>query len=123
MRAISILFLCMCSFCYAQKETNNWVFGKKVTLNFPTLPKAPPITSFTSDLIAIAGSSSISNKKGELILYTDGVTVWNKKNKTIPTNGLLFGDNEMAQPTIIIPKPNDDSIFYIITVKSFLDVG
>ncbi|WP_435263647.1 T9SS type B sorting domain-containing protein [Tenacibaculum sp. nBUS_03] len=113
----------MCSFCYAQKETNNWVFGKKVTLNFPTLPKAPPITSFTSDLIAIAGSSSISNKKGELILYTDGVTVWNKKNKTIPTNGLLFGDNEMAQPTIIIPKPNDDSIFYIITVKSFLDVG
>lgn len=123
MRAISILFLCMCSFCYAQKETNNWVFGKKVTLNFPTLPKAPPITSFTSDLIAIAGSSSMSNKKGELILYTDGVTVWNKKNKTIPTNGFLFGDNEMAQPTIIIPKPNDDSIFYIITVKSFLDVG
>ncbi len=123
MRGISILFFFICSFCYAQKETNNWVFGKKVMLNFPTLPNVSPTVSFDSDLIAIAGSSSISNKKGELLLYTDGVAVWNKKNKIIPTNGLLFGDNEMAQPTIIIPKPGDDSIFYIITVKSFLDVG
>ena len=60
MRGISILFFFICSFCYAQKETNNWVFGKKVMLNFPTLPNVLPTASFDSGLIAIAGSSSIS---------------------------------------------------------------
>ena len=118
-----IILLFFSLFCFSQNETNNWVFGNQIILNFSNSPNTPPTPLFISDLLASSGSSCISDKKGQLLLYSDGVSVWNKKNLIIPNSILLFGDNEMAQSSIIIPKPGSSTIYYIITVKTFLDIG
>ena len=49
---------------------------------------------------------------------TDGSTVWNK-NHSIMTNGTgLLGHFSSTQSAIIIPKPGNNDIYYIITVAA-----
>ncbi|RSC94027.1 T9SS type B sorting domain-containing protein [Tenacibaculum singaporense] len=124
MNKLFFLLLCLFSFfCFSQNETSNWVFGRKANLKFPVIPTATPSISLNSRLIAKSSSSCISNKNGDLLLYSDGVVVWNKHHKVLPNGALLFGDNEMTQQSIIIPKPDNNSIYYLFTVKTILDVG
>jgi len=99
---------------YAQKEAANWNFGKNLSLKFDN----KGITSNTvgnSDFFE--GNSTISDKDGNLLLYTDGLTVYNR-NKSIMKNGTgLQGSLNSIQSGIIIKIPNSDNLFFIFTTN------
>src|SRR5690606_37545383 len=69
-------------------------------------------------LNTIEGCSSISDENGNLLFYTDGITVYNRLH-VIMSNGFgLLGDPSSSQSAIVVPKPNDPDIYYIFTVGS-----
>lgn len=104
--------LCI-TICFSQNETANWTFGENAGLNFNS---GYPLPLGASQLNTTEGCASMSDNSGNLIIYTDGSTVWNK-NHDIMTNGLdLLGNDSSTQSAIIIPKPNSDTIYYIFTV-------
>src|SRR5690606_40705031 len=71
---------------------------------------------WSSDVCSSDLCSTISDNNGNLMFYTDGVSVWNK-NHDIMLNGTnLFGDISSTQSAIIVPKPLSNNIFYIFTV-------
>jgi len=97
---------------FSQGEANNWYFGYNAGITFNT---SPPSSVTNGQLHTAEGCASISDHNGNLLFYTDGVTVWNK-NHQVMTNGTgLKGHKSSTQSAIIVPKPGSTTIYYIIT--------
>ncbi|MCL6294738.1 T9SS type B sorting domain-containing protein [Jejuia spongiicola] len=122
MKKIAILLIsCLVSLNgFAQSEAANWYFGFGGGIKFNQ--NSNTVTSVSNgQLFTNEGCASISDSSGNLLFYTDGSRVWNKNHATM-MNGLgLFGDSSSTQSAIIVPKPNDDDIYYIFTVDNNLN--
>ncbi len=100
------------------KIWNNWYFGEKAGLNFNT---EPPTALTNGKLSTYEGCASISDYKGQLLFYTNGVTVWDR-NHNVMTNGTeLKGNISARQSAIILPKPDNSHIYYIFTTAASED--
>lgn len=106
----------LCTFavtdCFAQTlSTANWYFGQRAGIAFrdgrvDVLADGQMSTS--------EGCATMSDPTtGELLFYTDGVTVWNRLHEVMPNGTGLFGDRTTAQSAIIIPAPGRPSLYYI----------
>lgn len=99
----------------AQNESNIWYFGENAGLDFNTDPPTP-LTD--GEINTREGCSSIANEDGELLFYTDGITVWNKEH-AIMTNGTgLKGHPSSTQSSIIVPQPGSNNIYIVFTVDA-----
>lgn len=106
---------------FSQNQANNWYFGANAGLNFNT---EPPTILLDGELWTNEGCSTISDLNGELLFYTDGQLVYDKTHNVMPehfNSGVLFGDSSSTNSALIVPKPNDENIHYIITVD--VDAG
>ena len=98
-------------FSFSQNETKKWCFGNKAALDFMT---SPP-TAFTSSINAGEGCSSIADANGNLLFYTDGVTIFNA-NHSIMANGTgLLGSSyqSTSQGALIVKQPGSATIYYV----------
>ena len=103
-----------CAFVFAQNDTDNWYFGKNAGLNF-----ANGSVTLHADgaMYTPAGCSSISDNNGNLMFYSNGNTIWNRNHQIMDNGNDLNGDEEGIQTSIIIPKPNDSSTYYIFYTR------
>jgi len=108
-----IFFLFFSIACLAQKEASHWYFGSRAGLDFST---GTPIADTNGQLSTTEGCATISDIGGNLLFYTDGRTVWNRNHIRMPSGRGLFGDSSSSQSAIIVPKPDDETIYYIFTV-------
>lgn len=102
----------------AQGEANNWYFGYNAGITFNT---SPPSALFDGQLSTLEGCSSISDSSGNLLMYTDGQTIWDREHNIMPNGDYfggtgLFGDPSSTQSGLIVPHPTLASIFYVFTV-------
>lgn len=113
MRAILLLIVVFgTTKAFCQKEGNIWYFGHNVGLDFN---HNPPIVLNNSKMYTGASCSTISDKKGMLLFYTDGVTVWNKNHQCMENGTGLFGHKYSTQTALIVKQPLNDSLYYIFT--------
>ena len=111
-----LLFFALKSF--SQKEANIWYFGENAGLDFNTNPP----TALTNGMLdTFEGCSSFSDADGNLLFYSDGITVYDKNHDLMKyTDGSLAdnlkGDPSSTQSGMIIPKPGSSSIYYLFTV-------
>lgn len=99
----------------AQKEGNIWFFGKNLGLDFNN---NPPTLLTDSKMNTVEGSSSISDKDGNLLLYTDGKTIWNKNHEIVEGGDDLHGHSSSTQSGVIMKKPKSPNIYYVFTVDA-----
>jgi len=112
-----LLFLILFSVSViAQNETNNWYFGDYAGLNFSD---GILNTLNNSGMSTPAGCSSISDKNGDLLFYTNGVNVWNRNHEIMDNGFELAAEINNTQTSIIIPKPNSEEIYYIFTTRVY----
>ncbi|GMN09468.1 hypothetical protein MTsPCn9_00760 [Croceitalea sp. MTPC9] len=100
----------------AQGETSNWYFGERAGLQFQNDGTVTPLTDGQID--TYEGCASISDSFGNLLFYTDGITVYDKNHQVMPNGNGLYGDPSSAQSAIIVPKPEDPEKLYIFTVDT-----
>ncbi len=106
-----ILLFSLCS--HAQGEANNWYFGDRAGVSFNS---GAPVAVTDGVLSTLEGCSSISDASGQLLFYTDGITVWNRDH-TIMLNGTgLKGDPSSTSSGLIVPRPESPGIYFIFTV-------
>lgn len=99
----------------AQNETAFWFFGENAGLNFNS---GFPSAALNSQIFTTEGCSTISNKQGQLLFYSDGITVWNRNHQIMLNGTGLNGDDSSTQSAIIIPQPGSNSIYFIFTVDA-----
>ncbi len=106
-------FLFSVFFVVAQKQVNTWYFGNKVGLDFNQLPPRPLNNSAIG---SVEGCSVISDNNGKMLFYTNGLRVMNRKHLQMKNGDKLMGDLSSTNNALIIPLPDNDSIYYLFTV-------
>lgn len=110
---IAVLVFTISSAFAQSLSTTTWYFGQRAGIafrqgNVEVLADGQMSTS--------EGCATISDPTtGELLFYTDGVTVWNRLHEVMPNGTGLFGDRTTAQSAIIVPAPGRPSVYYIFT--------
>ena len=117
-KILHLLLLFIAFNTFSQKEANFWYFGRNAGVDFNT---NPPTAVTNGQISTDEGCSSFSDADGNLLFYSDGISVFNK-NHTImnysngnPGNNLQ-GNPSSTQSGMIIPKPESSTIYYLFTV-------
>lgn len=98
-----------------QKQTSNqWYFGEKAGIEFTNGPIA---ISDANQMEAPEGCATISDEGGELLFYTNGVTVWNKDHQVMINGENIGGELKSAQNSMILPFGKDRTMYYIFTTE------
>ncbi|MBS1534433.1 MAG: T9SS type A sorting domain-containing protein [Bacteroidetes bacterium] len=109
---------------FGQGENNNWYIGVGAGLNFSTNP--PNIVGNQSDPLNNQGAGCVSDKvTGELLFYTNGVTVWNRNQSVMPNgnnlNGGIGGNGTNEQSGLICPSISNRNQFYVFSTNSYFE--
>lgn len=111
----------MSSLAYAQNLQNaNWLFGKYAGLNFNPSPPPAPLSPPSTGMDTPEGCATISYPDGSLMFYTNSNKVWNKNHQLMPNGTGLIGSAEGSQNAVIIPRPGDNTRFFIVTLDGYL---
>ncbi|MDT0687073.1 T9SS type B sorting domain-containing protein [Autumnicola psychrophila] len=97
----------------AQKEASNWYFGDQAGLSFNS---GTPTPLLNGELQTVEGSTSISDRNGNLLLYTDGSTVYNRSHDVMRNGENLKGHVSSTQSAIVVPRPGNPNRYFIFTV-------
>ncbi len=114
MRHIVLFYFLICaSSTYGQGETNVWYFGNQAGLDFNS---GAPVALTNGQLDTDEGCATLSNSEGELLFYTDGVTVYNRNHGVMQNGSGLMGHTSTSQSATIVAKPGSSTLFYIFTI-------
>lgn len=129
----ALIFLCI-GRIQAQRETYNWIFGDKAGLTWNTtrsftgsyvyggtgsvtLNGMP--TNITSPLTATQGCFTLSDRKGKLLIFSNGKQLYNA-NKTLMNSGAdMDGNIDNAQSGILFPYPGTPNKYVAVTIGSW----
>lgn len=103
---------------YGQREAAIWYFGENAGLDFNG---GAPVTLIDGQVRTQEGCAAISDFNGNLLFYTDGVTVWDRTHTPMPNGTGLNGHPSSTQSGIIVPAPGNPDVYYVFTVDELAD--
>ena len=126
--SLLLLLIFFSAVAFAQnKESYNWYFGNhagmtwnntqtindngKILNNLPT-----PLTGCAMN--QHEGSFTVSNTKGDLMFYSNGITIWNKNHTVMPNGSGMTGHNDAVQSGIVVPYPGQANKYIAFTIGS-----
>lgn len=112
-KTILYCFLLFQYICSAQGEANIWYFGDHAGLDFNS---GSPVALTNGQLNTLEGCASISNSAGQLLFYTDGVTIYNRNHIVMPNGTGLMGHLSTTQSATIVLLPGSTNLYYIFTL-------
>jgi gliding motility-associated-like protein len=101
-------------FLLSQNQQNKWYFGQYAALDFMQNPPTPILNSV---MLANFGSASQADENGNILFYTNGLTVYNKLHAVMANGTGLLGDGSPYQGCLIVQKPGSSSLYYIFTIR------
>jgi DNA-binding beta-propeller fold protein YncE len=115
----ALVFLA-CDACECMEaEATEWYFGDGAGIDFSIVP---PASIAGGSINTGEGSSVIHDADGNMLFYTDGITIWDRDHNPMPGSGSLFGHTSSTQSAIIVPKPCSNHIYYVFTT-GYWDAG
>jgi hypothetical protein len=96
---------------FSKKHFNNWYFGEQAGISFNT-KSGEPVKLTVGIMDAPEACSAISDSLGNLLFYTNGVTVWDRLHNTM-NNGYYLNDSDFPSTTLIVPLPGSNCQYYI----------
>ena len=96
----------------AQHESAIWYFGDHAGLDFNS---GAPVVLENGALNTAEGCATMADSRGNLLFYTDGVTVWGNDHLPMPNGTDLKGHSSSTQSAIIVPAPKNQDSYYIFT--------
>ncbi len=115
-----ILVLILSQPVYSQQQAWNWFFGDHAAISFSS---GAPVALLNSSMLAGEGCSSISDSSGNLLFYTDGISVYDAHHTLMPNGAGLKGAPSSSQSALIVKKPGSKNLFYIFTIDENFNNG
>lgn len=91
-----------------------WYFGFSAGIDFTG--DEPLVLDDMWDLTAISGDAVVSDSLGNLLFYSDGLSVFNRNRQVMQNGANMAGNAGVTQPAVIVKKPGSNSIYYLFTV-------
>ncbi|MDH6306869.1 hypothetical protein M2459_003504 [Parabacteroides sp. PF5-5] len=127
---ITCLLLTVIFASHAQKETHNWYWGIGAgltwnsTRSFNATAAIPGVADSTlvglpallsgGQMNQLEGCFSLSDSEGNLLMYSDGVTLWNKNHGIMADD--LKGHLSSPQSGIIFPYPGHPNQYVVASI-------
>ncbi|WP_051568302.1 T9SS type A sorting domain-containing protein [Crocinitomix catalasitica] len=102
--------------CFAQNQGNTWYFGAGAGINFNS---GVPEVLTDGAMHTQEGCSAVSDVNGNVLFYTDGLSVWNSLHELMPNGHSLKGHFSSTQSALIVPKPGSSKLYYLFTTDGF----
>ena len=115
MKRATLILLLVVNIACSQNQNKIWYFGGEAGLDFNS---GSPVALTNSAMYQAEGCATISDTLGNLLFYTDGVTIWNANHFQMQNGSGLLGDNSSTQSALIVPKPLNCDKYFIFTVPS-----
>ena len=118
-RLLLLPLLLLAGAARAQRPTDLWYFGQQAGLSFAS---GEPKPLSNGKMSTYEGCAVASTSTGQLLFYTNGVTVWNRQHKVMPNGQHLLGGTggsgpgSSTQSALIVPDPGSGNLFYVFTV-------
>src|SRR5688572_27134577 len=109
MKKCLTLALLVSGFVLNAQQVNIWRFGSGAGLDFNS---GSPVALPAAPINSLEAAASICDNQGQLLFYTDGVTVWNRNNVVMANGSGLSGGTSTTQ-TLIVQRPGNCSQYYI----------
>jgi hypothetical protein len=119
---LSVTILLTLHYLYAQtsKQNNNWIFGRSARVEFNNGNINPQVSIFSS----IEACATLSNPNtGELMCYTNSVTIMDKNGNLLQNGDNLNGNESSTQGALILPHPSLDNHYLLFTTTFFFTTG
>ena len=98
----------------AETQAYNWVFGAEAGVSWNS---GAPVSFTGAQIYTAEGCASISDANGQLLFYTDGITLWDRNNNIMPKRlRFICGNSSTTQSGVIVPAPGSSTIYYIFAV-------
>jgi large repetitive protein len=98
------------------QRANIWYFGQNAGIDFNALPEGPAVAISNPVMDTPEGTSTISDRNGQVIFFTDGDKVWDRLFNEVGSG--IGGDNGSTQSSLIVPFPGDETMYYIFTTTA-----
>lgn len=93
-----------------------WYFGIGAGLDFGTFGSNWPTTIYSAAGVeAFEGSTVVTNKKGELVFWTDGRTIWNNNGNIASNSTGLLGSSSATQAASAFPLNQEQTRYGIVS--------
>jgi hypothetical protein len=123
---LSIVYACVLFFHSnvqsQKKESYNWLFGARVGMTWNTTQTIGGLSGLPTPYYGSAmtnqneGVFCMSDSLGNLLFYSDGMTIWNKNHVVMQNGSGLTGHNSSVQSGIVIPYPNQNNLYIAFTI-------
>ncbi len=101
------------------QQNNQWIFGNHAGIDFNT---GTAIPFYNSKINALEGCASVCDASGNLLFFTDGLSVWDKNNQLMP-NGTGLGGGSSSTTTIVLQRPGNCTQYYLFTTQDHTQPG
>ena len=107
MKLKSLFILLFTTLVYSQQEASVWYFGHNAGIKFNA---SGTVTALTDGQLATSeGCATISDGTGNLLFYTDGVSVWDRNHQIMQNGTGLMGHTSSSQSATIVPLPGSST--------------
>ncbi|MES2622008.1 MAG: T9SS type A sorting domain-containing protein [Bacteroidota bacterium] len=121
MKALTLFVSLFFTFAlYSQKEANNWVFGSNAGVSWNT---GAPVPFAGAIINQTEGVACISDAAGQLLFYSDGISVRNRMHQLMPNGTGLLGGSSSTQSAITFLWPGDSTKYFLFTTPVIANDG
>ncbi len=111
----TFLMLFITCLVWTQNQTSWWYFGRNAGVYFG---KDSVQSVVNGALTTEEGCVVIANNAGNLLFYSDGITVWNSNHEVMMNGAGLKGDPSSTQSGIAVQRPMNPSQYYLFSVAA-----
>lgn len=101
------------------RQTDNWYFFQNAGISFND--EGITTNNLPGNNLSFGnGTATISDENGNLLIYSDGMKVWNSNHDVINFGPNLVGDAGGTQSALIVQNPTSKQMLYIFTTDLLL---
>ena len=97
---------------------NSWYLGEGAGLSFNSFPGGLPLVQNDGLNSLYEGTGCYSDAGGHLLFYTNGPSIFNRNHAVMRNGDGILGHVSAAQTGLIVPLPNNDSLYYVFSTDA-----
>lgn len=104
--------------CNALSNNNSkhWYFGNQAAVVFES---NGPVALTNSAMSQFEGVATMSDANGNLLFYTNGITIYNRNHQIMQNGDGLLSNNSNTQAAFVVPFPGNPNRYFVITPNPY----
>jgi len=100
----------------SNNNAKNWYFGNQAAMVFES---NGPVAVTNSAMSQVEGVASMSDANGNLLFYTNGITIYNRNHVVMENGNGLLSNSSNTQAAFVVPFPGNPNQYFVITPSPY----